>query len=158
MPQRRPSWGDASEFADVVNLLDAHPQPSTSIGNEMRLFLELAVPTTLLNFGFTLSPLLTASYVGLKFGKIYLSAFTLANLTGNLCTFSLLAGMFSAADTLSPQAYGKGNYKEVGLIALRGIAASVVLLVPINIVLVLYLEPALIGMGQDPEAAYHAAQ
>jgi len=156
MPQRRPSLGESA--TEVANCLDAHPHVSTGIFNEIRLFLELAVPTTLLNLGFTLSPLLTASYVGLKFGKTYLSAFSLANLTGNLCTFSLMSGMFSAADTLSPQAFGKGDYKELGLLAIRGIASAIVILVPINIILVVYLETILVATGQDPEAAYHAAQ
>ena len=156
MPQRRPSLGESA--TDVANLLDTHPQPSTGFCNEVRLFLELAIPTTLLNLGFCLSPLLTASYVGLKFGKVYLSAFTLANLTGNLCTFSLMSGVFSAADTLSPQAFGKGDFRELGLLAIRGVVASVVLLLPINVFLVLYLDSVLVAMGQDPVAAFHAAQ
>ena len=138
MTQRRPSVGESA--AEVAALVHAGAVQSTGWLNEARLFLELAIPTSLLNFSFTLSPLLTASYVGLKFGKMYLSAFTLANLTGNLFTFSLLAGMFSASDTLSPQAFGKGDYKEVGLIAMRGTTAAAILLIPINIVLVMYLE------------------
>ena len=156
MPQRRPSLGESA--TDVANLLDAHPKIAAGVWNEVRLFLELGIPTTLLNVSFSLSPLLTASYVGLKFGKVYLSAFTLANLTGNLCTFSLMSGLFSAADTLAPQAFGRGDFRELGLLSIRGVAAAVILILPINILLVLYLEPAFVAMGQDPVAAHHASQ
>ena len=144
--------------ADVAFIGDHQPPDTTYFWAETRLFLELAIPTCLLGFAFTLSPLLTASYVGLKFGPVFLSAFTLGNLTGNLCTFSLLAGLFSASDTLSPQAYGIGNYKEVGLIAMRGFFASVVLILPINVLLVMFMEDILLAVGQDPGAAFHATQ
>jgi MATE family multidrug resistance protein len=156
MAPRRPSLGESS--CDVVHIGESQPATSNSARSEIRLFLELALPTTLLNLSFAISPLLTASYVGRKFGSAFLSGFTLANLTGNLCTFSLLAGLFSASDTLSPQAFGAGDYKEVGLIAMRGVFSSMVLLIPINIFLVCYLESTLIAVGEDPEAASHASQ
>ena len=153
-----PSLGESS--CDVIHIGESQSQPATSNSarSEIRLFLELAIPTTLLNLGFTISPLLTASYVGRTFGSEYLSGFTLANLTGNLCAFSLLAGLFSASDTLSPQAFGAGDYKEVGLIAMRGVFFSMLLLIPINIVLVYFLESTLIAVGEDPEAASYAFQ
>merc|ERR1719262_1806574 len=105
-----------------------------------------------MNLSFIMSPLLTASYIGRKFSPVYLSAFTLANLTGNLCTFSLIAGLFSASDTLSPQAYGKGDYEEVGRLAVRGFVISSALLFPINLVLYFCLEVILVELGQDPGA------
>lgn len=153
---RRPSIGEAT--VDVAFIGDHQPPDTTDFWTEVRLFLELAIPTCLLSFGFTLSPLLTASYVGLKFGPTYLSAFTLGNLTGNLSTFSLLAGIFSASDTLSPQAFGIGDYRELGFIALRGVFASFVVVTPINVLLVLHLEQILVAVGQDPLAALHAAE
>lgn len=153
---RRPSIGEA--IADVAYIEKGHPIDVKSFWAEVRLFLELAIPQCLLSFGFTLSPLLTASYVGLKFGPVYLSAFTLGNLTGNLSTFSVLSGIFSASDTLSPQAFGAGNYREVGLLAMRGAIVGFALVIPINVLLVLYLEDMLVAVGQDPDAAYHAAQ
>jgi len=153
---RRPSIGEV--ICEVGYIEKSHPIDAKNFWTEVRLFLELAIPTCLLSCGFTISPLLTASYVGTKFGPMFLSAFTLGNLTGNLCTFSLLAGMFSASDTLSPQAFAVGDYREVGLIALRGVFASSSLLIPVNVLLVVYLEDWLVAAGQDAEAAYHAAQ
>jgi len=125
---------------------------------EARLFLELAGVSCLMNLGFIMSPLLTASYVGRSFPPVYLSAFTLANLTGNLSTFSLMAGLFSASDTLSPQAFGRGDYPEVGTIAIRGFVASFTLLYPINVVLYFYLESILVALGQNLEASINASQ
>ena len=125
---------------------------------EVRLFYELAGVSSLMNLGFISSPLLTASYVGRSFAPVYLSAFTLANLTGNLCTFSLMAGLFSASDTLSPQAFGRGDFQEVGRIAIRGYASAFALLCPINVILFYYLETIMISLGQDAEASVYAGQ
>jgi multidrug resistance protein, MATE family len=107
--------------------------------------------------GTIISPLLTASVVGRKFGQTCLSAFFLANLTGNLCTYSFLWGLFSAADTLSPQAFGRGDYKEVGYQAMRGLVIALFIVLLSNIPLFFFMEDILLAVGQDPEAAAHAA-
>mmetsp|Transcript_7554 Transcript_7554/g.18500 ORF Transcript_7554/g.18500 Transcript_7554/m.18500 type:complete len:552 (+) Transcript_7554:103-1758(+) len=125
---------------------------------EARLFLELAGVSSLMNLGFISSPLLTASYIGRSFAPVYLSAFTLANLTGNLSTFSFLAGLFSASDTLSPQAFGREDFPEVGKLAIRGFVVSFSVLLPLNIMLFYYLEPIMIALGQDAEASLHASR
>ena len=131
---------------------------NNSIWNELRLFLELAIPTTLLSIGFAISPLLTASYVGRKFGVLYLSGFTLANLTANLSSFSWIAGLFSAADTLAPQAFGMGSLAQVGYIAVRGFVVCTAIVVPINGALVCWLQDWLIRLGQDRQAARFAME
>jgi Na+-driven multidrug efflux pump len=97
---------------------------ATTLWTEARLLLELAVPTAVVQLGFTVPPFSIASYVGINYGYIYLDGMTLANLTGNLCTLALLQGLYSASDTLSPQAFGAGNEREVGLLALRGYFGS----------------------------------
>ena len=131
---------------------------SSPVKSEARLFLELAIPMVLLSVGFTVSPLLTASYVGRKFGATHLSGFTLANLTGNLCSLSILAGLFSASDTLSPQAYGAMNYPELQHVAVRGLSSSLTLLLMINVIVIPFIRPALIACGQDPAASAYASQ
>jgi multidrug resistance protein, MATE family len=146
-----------SEVAPLVHAQEHLPHSRQGFLKEARLFLELAIPTCLLSLGSSISPLLTASVVGLKFGPTYLSAFSLANLTGNLCTFSLLWGLYSAADTLSPQAFGRGDYKEVGYQAMRGVVIALSIVVPSNILLFFFLENILLSLGQDSEAAAHAA-
>ena len=153
---RRPSITEG--LSDAVEVARKQPTVAETVRTEVRLLLELAVPTVFLSLGFCLSPLLTASYVGRKFGAVYLSGFTLANLTGNLSTLSFLQGFYNASDTLSPQAFGARNYKEVGLIAMRGFFASIIILIPICLIMVPFIGPILIACGQDPEAVVYTSK
>jgi MATE family multidrug resistance protein len=127
-----------------------------TLWEEAKLLLALAGPTILITIGFVVPSFLTASYVGRKFGPLFLDAYTLANLTGNLFSLSLLSGLYSASDTLSPQAFGAGNYREVGLVALRGLCTSFFILVPTNILLFTAMGPMLDALGQDTIAAQYA--
>lgn len=131
---------------------------SSTAWKEARLLVNLAVPTVLVQLGATVPPAMTASYIGRHLGAVYLDGFTLASLTGNLFTLSLLSGLFSASDTLSPQAFGAGNYKEVGLLAIRGFVASLLLIIPINLVLALNMKNILIWVGEDEVTSALAAQ
>mmetsp|Transcript_21607 Transcript_21607/g.60145 ORF Transcript_21607/g.60145 Transcript_21607/m.60145 type:complete len:509 (-) Transcript_21607:64-1590(-) len=126
--------------------------------HELRPFLEVAIPSMLLQIGPVFTPFATASCIGRRFGSVYLSGFTLANLTGNLCSLSLLVGLYSASDTLAPQAFGAGNYKEVGLLCMRGFLASIVLLAIVNVPLVFHMRPLLETLGQDHDTAMYASQ
>jgi MATE family multidrug resistance protein len=125
---------------------------------ESQQFINLAVPSIIVEVGLTIPLALTASYVGRHLGPVYLGGFTLATLTGNLLTLSLLWGLYSASDTLSPQAFGAGNYKEVGMVAMRGVIGSFIILVPINSALFFFMEDLLLFCGEDPEASRLAAQ
>jgi multidrug resistance protein, MATE family len=117
------------------------------------MLLELAGPTCLIYFGGVLPGFLVASHIGRNYGSIGLDGFTLAMLTGNLCTMSLLEGLYSAADTLSPQAFGAGNHREVGLLAIRGYVTSLLVLIPINFMLWFCFGPIMIWVGEDPQVA-----
>jgi MATE family multidrug resistance protein len=67
-------------------------------------------------------------------------------------------GPLLASDTLSPQAFGAGNYKEVGLIAMRGFIGSMLVLLPINSVLFFVMEDLLVMFGEEQEPSRLAAQ
>lgn len=122
---------------------------SSTAWTEARLLINLVIPTVLVQLGATVPPALTASYIGRHLGGVYLDGFTLASLTGNLLTLSLLQGLYSASDTLSPQAYGAGNYKEVGLVAMRGFVGSLLLIIPMNLVLSMCMKDILVWVGED---------
>lgn len=126
--------------------------------SEARLLINIAVPTIVIQVGSTLPGAMTASYIGRQLGSVYLDGFTLATLTGNLLTLALLWGLYSASDTLSPQAFGAGNYKEVGLIAIRGFVGSMLVLIPINSVLFFVMEDLLVMFGEEQEPSRLAAQ
>lgn len=139
---------------------EPHPRqrPLPMATQEVYLFGSLAVPTILISVGFVVPSFLTAAFVGRHFGPTHLDAYTLANLTGNLCSLSLLSGLYSAADTLCPAAYGAGNYARVGLVACQALLTSWMILLPVNIVLCSTLGPLLQTLGQDETAANLAWQ
>lgn len=135
---------------------DSESLPSWT--TEARLLLELAFTTAIVELSTTIPPALTASYVGTRLGSLYLDGFTLATLTGNLLSLSFLFGLYTAADTLSPQAFGSGNYKQVGLLAMRGYITSLMLVLPINAILWMYMRDFLVLMKQNDETAGLALQ
>jgi multidrug resistance protein, MATE family len=117
---------------------------------EMILLLRLAIPTFIVQLGSVTPGFIVASYIGRTYtSEVYLDGYTLATVTANLCILSLLQGMYSAADTLSPQAYGAGSHKQVGYIAARGFIASMIILVPIVLLLFIYMKPLLLWFGQE---------
>jgi hypothetical protein len=129
-------------------------QPSP---NEFIPLLKLAAETIVVNIGGTLPNFLVASHVGRNYAVVDLDGFSLASMTSNLCTLSLLSGLLSASDTLSPQAYGAGQKPIVGYIAMRGLIGSVLVLLPTVTVLNLFLERLLVdAFGQDATAAQQA--
>jgi Na+-driven multidrug efflux pump len=124
---------------------------------ETNLLVQLSFLTVVIQLQGVLPPFLVASYVGRNFGSVYLDGFTLASVTGNLFTLSLLSGIFSASDTLGPQAFGANNKREVGLLAIRGFVGSMIILLPINLVLVCYMSSIMSAiLGQDAEVSGHA--
>ena len=130
----------------------------TSWKTETKRMCDLAVPTIIVFLGLFTPQALTAAFIGRKLGVQYLDGFSLANLMSNLLAFSVLKGLFLANDTLMPQAFGAGNYKEVGLLAIRGYIVGLLFMMPIFVVLFLYMHPILLFLGQSPLPASLAAQ
>ena len=128
------------------------------VWGEFKALMHIAVPTFVIQMGFVAPPFLSSSYVGRYFGPLYLDGFQLGYLTVNLFTLSLLSGLFSASDTLSPQAYGAGNYREVGIIAVRGFCFSMAVVMPICLPLVFCMAEVLEALGEDRQAAEYAAE
>jgi multidrug resistance protein, MATE family len=123
---------------------------------ELTALMNLAIPTLAIQLGSVLPGFLIASYIGRSFEVEYLDGFTLASLTVNLFVLSLLQGLYSASDTLSPQAYGAGNMSEVGYLAIRGFAASMLIVLPIALLLIFYMKNILVYVGEDVESVTHA--
>jgi MATE family multidrug resistance protein len=134
--------------------------PLTDWNSEIHLLLSLAVPTIIIQLGVVLPNVVIASQVGRLYGSIYLDGFAVANLMGNLCNLSLLQGIYTASDTLGPQAYGAKNYRQVGLLSIRGAIVSIVVLLPINVVLVGYFQRMMTTIFHQPNAdvAHHGQQ
>ncbi|KAL7566117.1 hypothetical protein ACA910_003891 [Epithemia clementina (nom. ined.)] len=131
----------------------------TSSGwNDIVELCNLALPTVILQSSFVVPAFLAASYVGRIFGYVALDGLSLALGTGNLSTLALLQGIFNACDTLAPRAYGAHQYREVGLVAIRGFVASLLAIVAIHAVVIVFLNRILLSLDQDPEATTLACQ
>lgn len=138
------------------SLLDSSPKNGITANDssakpfdELWKVMHLSIPTMIVNLGGTVPGFLVASYIGRRFSVLDLDGFSLASMTSNLCTLSLLNGLYSASDTLSPQAYGLGNKKEVGYIAVRGMIGSLLVLIPTMIFLNVSMGYVLMAAGQD---------
>jgi len=135
-----------------------NPERNISMKNEIKLLLGIAVPTSavqlLIYFLFTQA----ASSVGRQLGTLALASFSLASLTGNLLCLSTIIGSLSASDTLMPRAFGLKQYEEVGRLAIRGYLACSMVLIPVSIPLIFFMEPLYIILGIDPEVANLASQ
>lgn len=140
---------------DDKNLLEP---ATTSSWSEAKHMIHLAIPTMIVSVGTILPSAMSASYVGRHLGTVCLAALSLGTLTTNLLNLSVLQGLYSASDTLSPQAFGAGNYREVGLIAMRGFAAGMAIVIPVNFLLVFFMEAILIYVGEEAEASRLATQ
>lgn len=143
---------------DDEHLVRPVSDDTTSLWIEAKQMMNLAIPTMIVSVGSIVPPAMSASYVGRHLGTLYLAALALGTLTANLLTLSVLQGLYSASDTLSPQAFGAKNYREVGLIAMRGFAAGMAIVIPINILLCFFMDDILIFVGEEEEASRLAAQ
>jgi MatE len=170
--ERYSTSGNGRDFAAVVDSEADHYQGESSAARsiipsaetswasrcrELAAVGSLAWPTVVVQMGTVWPGFWTASYIGRNFAVEYLDGFTLASLTINLFTLSLLQGLYSASDTLSPQAYGAGNASEVGHLAVRGYLGSLLVTVPSYMLLAHSLKPVLIYLGIDAEASTHAS-
>eukprot|EP00037_Helgoeca_nana_P037781 m.17634 g.17634 ORF g.17634 m.17634 type:complete len:498 (-) comp9396_c0_seq1:1491-2984(-) len=125
---------------------------TTTWKEEANLFLHLAGPSVLIQvFEFSIW-FENAVYIGQTQGTTALAAISLANLAGNLSAMSLIFGMLTAFDTLAPQALGRGDKREVGLLVQRGLLACAVMM-PLVAAVWGNMETLLVMLGQPPEVS-----
>ena len=119
---------------------------------------DLTMPTVVVKVGMFVPQTAITAVVGKRFGVDHLAGFTFGNLVATISMLSLLMGLLSATDTLAPQAFGARNYRQVGILAIRGTVICVVGVIPINILAAFGIENALLVLGQPPLAAHYAKQ
>eukprot|EP00816_Leptocylindrus_hargravesii_P012572 CAMPEP_0196815912 /NCGR_PEP_ID=MMETSP1362-20130617/52583_1 /TAXON_ID=163516 /ORGANISM="Leptocylindrus danicus, Strain CCMP1856" /LENGTH=523 /DNA_ID=CAMNT_0042193055 /DNA_START=207 /DNA_END=1774 /DNA_ORIENTATION=+ len=136
-----------------------HPTFITTITNHngiIQLFLKVTSQTFLVQTFDWLIVTETAAVLGQQkqqlLGSTELAAFSLAIITGNLLCLTVILGVLSASDTLSPRAFGSGNYPEVGRLAVRGYLLCFIALTPsIVVILFGFVDVFLLATGQDPD-------
>ena len=125
---------------------------------ETKRMTALAVPNVIVCCGFFLPQVVAASFIGRNLNTEALAGYTLGNLAVNICTYSFLWGLSFTNDTLGPQAYGAQNYREVGLLSMRGFVVAAVLVLPFNIIVAVFLERILLWVGEPAIPAMLATE
>lgn len=123
------------------------------VGTQAKLLLNISVPSVAAQIGYAFLFPQTASAIGRLLGKEELAGFSLASLSGNFTCLSIIVGTLSASETLQPRAYGCKDYPEVGRLAIRGFAATTLVLVLPVFVLLNSADSILRVLGQDPTAS-----
>ncbi|CAE7510400.1 unnamed protein product [Symbiodinium natans] len=90
-------------------------------------------------------------------GPEALAAYALGQLTGNLTGRSIVNGLLLAYDTLGAQAFGRGEFREVGVLMLRAVLLAAVLLTPVAVAWS-WAEKCFLMLGQEPFVASYAAR
>ncbi|GME98243.1 unnamed protein product [[Candida] boidinii] len=86
----------------------------TSFSTEFFTLLKYSVPlviTFLLQFSLTVASVFSVG----RLGKSELAAVSLAGMTANISAYGVIQGISTCLDTLCPQAYGRGDFRSVGL-------------------------------------------
>jgi MATE family multidrug resistance protein len=148
---------EGSENEDLDGTMTYKHEPFV-LWDESKLLFNIALPAVAVQVSVLFIFPLTASVVGRNLGTNALAGFSLGSLVGNLTCTSVMVGCLTAADTLMPRAYGTGNYKELGRLAIRGfVICSLLLLVPI-VPLFTIMEWVFVQLGQDEYASHLASQ
>jgi MATE family multidrug resistance protein len=125
---------------------------------EMKTLMNFALPTVVVQFSTLFLYPQCASAIGRQLDTESLAAFSLGSLSGNMTCISIIIGTLTACETLQPRAFGLGQYREVGLLAIRGLFMCILsLLVPITVLLT-RAESIFDNLGQDPDASILATE
>ncbi|KAG0679365.1 hypothetical protein C6P40_001601 [Pichia californica] len=129
----------------------------TTISTEIEMMLKSSIPlivTLLLQYSLTVSAVF---FVG-NLGSNELAAVSLSNLLANISSFGLIEGIASSLSTLCPQAYGRKEYKMVGLHSLRCFIMLMILFIPIYLFWTVGAYPLLSSVITEVEACKLAAK
>ena len=139
----------AEEFLDAKSFHMFH---------EMKTLMGIALPTVLVQFSTLFLYPQCASVIGRHLDTESLAAFSLGSLSGNMTCISIIIGTLTACETLQPRAFGLRQYREVGLLAIRGLFMCILaLLVPI-VILLTRAESIFDNLGQDADASILATE
>lgn len=144
---------------DLTNRGSDHNETKTNANvlQEIRIILHLASQGIVSQLGWSVPSFFIAHHIGKNLSEMHLDGYSLAILTGNLCVLSLLDGVFSAADTLLPQAFGARKYSDLQLIAIRCVIVCLGIVIPFVGILLFHMKTMLIAFGEDPIVSEYAA-
>lgn len=141
-----------------ISIKNGRYQPiDTNTSTEIKMMMESSVPliiTLLLQYSLTVA---SVFFVG-NLGSNELAAVSLSNLLANISSFGLIEGIASSLSTLCPQAYGRKDYKLVGLHSIRCFLMLMLLYIPIFCFWTWGAYPLLSSIVTEERACILAAQ
>ncbi|ODV84945.1 hypothetical protein CANARDRAFT_28677 [[Candida] arabinofermentans NRRL YB-2248] len=122
----------------------------TSLKTEMKMLTKSSVPliiTFLLQYSLTVASVFSVGNLGSQ----ELAAVSLSNLLANISSYGIIQGIASSLSTLCPQAFGRKDYKAVGMHALRCTMLLFIIYIPIFAFWFWGSYPMLIALIPDPK-------
>ncbi|CDK29618.1 unnamed protein product [Kuraishia capsulata CBS 1993] len=132
-------------------------EAETSYSTEFRMLTTYSVPlvvTFLLQYSLTVASVFSVG----QLGKSELAAVSLASMTANISAYGIIQGISTCLDTLCPQAYGRNDYKTVGLYFMRCTALLFLVYAFIFVLWVFFSEMILIAVIPERELCGLASQ
>jgi hypothetical protein len=126
--------------------------PSDTLGQEVCVVWALAWPQSLSFLLAMMSQQANIAMVG-HLGAAELGASALASMFCNVTGFSIAYGGLTALDTLGAQAYGAGQFEQVGVLAQRALAIVTLLCFPVAALWCFAAGPLLALIGIEPAVA-----
>nr|QFR37246.1 MATE transporter [Cyberlindnera americana] len=124
------------------------PDVDTTFPKEFKIVCKYSVPlviTFLLQYSLNVASVFSVG----RIGKTELAAVSLAGMTANITGYCLFQGTSTSLDTLCAQAYGRRDYRSVGLHFLRCTIFLFMLCVPIITIWVVFANPILAALVDD---------
>lgn len=142
--------------ASVSDILSHHSdvllaEAKTCLSKEVKVLLKYSAPlvvTFLLQYSLTVASVFSVG----RLGSTELAAVSLSSMTANISGYAIIQGVSTCLDTLCAQAYGRKDYKTVGLYLVRCTYLLMILYIPMFILWVFFSEPIikyLVGETQE---------
>ncbi|KAH3666806.1 hypothetical protein OGAPHI_003255 [Ogataea philodendri] len=154
---RRASMKSSMSQLTMLNLVPTRTtdvglilEVETSVVQELGLLSLSALPlviTFLLQFSLTVASVFSVGNLGSQ----ELAAVSLSNLLCNVSAYAIIQGIASSLSTLCPQAYGRKDYRSVGMHSLRCLVLLLLLYIPMFSFLHWGSRPLLMKIIQDEQ-------
>jgi len=118
-----------------------------------RVFCKIAVPAVLTNLLGYITVLSNTIFAARMNDPVMLAVIGLANVCHTIMILSLLIGLNAAQETLTSQAYGRGDLKLCGVYLNRGRVILATFFIPLAMGPAFFAENIFLAIGQDPEVS-----
>ena len=122
-------------------------------GQMSRVFCKIAVPAVCTNLLGYITVLSNTIFAARMNDPVKLAVIGLANVCHTIMILSLLIGLNAAQETLTSQAYGRGDLRLCGVYLNRGRVILVAFFIPLALGPAFFAEQIFLAIGQDPEVS-----